>query len=227
MFGINYFKPEHNRKRVSVTSAPTSEPISIDDVKLAAKIDGSAEDALVLRIAKASREYVEKCLNRALITQTLKLSLDAFPTNVNGSMNFDERNLGPAPATITQTPAIDLPMGPIQSISSVKYWDSTNTQQTFDSANYYLDAAGSRICLVNGASWPADLRPRAGVEISYVAGYGNASAVPNAIQEAILQLAVMTYEERGCGCETPVDMPRQIEAMLTPYRQLRRFGLGE
>ena len=61
-----------------VTTKPSIEPITNDEVKLYARIDGSSEDDLIDGFIQAVREATEKFLGRALINQTITAVFDAW-----------------------------------------------------------------------------------------------------------------------------------------------------
>ena len=95
--------------------------------------------------------------------------------------------------------AIYLPRPPLQSVTSIVYTDSEGAHYTVDADSYIADTASElgSIVLSYGASWPSvTLRPTAGVEITYVAGYGDAASVPQRAKQAILLLVGHWYEQR-------------------------------
>ncbi len=117
---------------------------------------------------------------------------------------------------------LDLPFGPLSSVTGVYTYEDDGTENTFDSSNYVIDAnaPSGRVSLKLGAVWPATiLRATNGVKVRGVFGYGAASsAVPNDIQMAIMTLAARMYEHRGD--ELP-ELPKQVRTLLAPYEQIR------
>lgn len=86
---------------------------------------------------------------------------------------------------------------PISSITSVTYYDSTNTQQTFSASNYSLDADRRRVWLNSNAAWPTTYDRWDGITVTYVAGYGaNGGSVPQMFKQAMLLLIGYYFEER-------------------------------
>lgn len=153
--------------KLKTITMPAEEPISMTEAKLHLKIDGSDEDFTLPGLIKQAREYCEDFQNKKYITQTLEAYLDSFP---NGSIEF--RNCSP-----------------VQSITSIIYADSKGTDITFDSSNYGLDnvAFVNSIYLNHGKSWPSVvLKPVNGIKIRFIAGYGNAAAVPETIKQAMI-----------------------------------------
>ena len=183
------------------TVAPAVEPISLTEGKLHLRIDTTAEDSLITSLIKTARQYCENYQRRAYITQTWELWLDRFP-------DID---------------IIDIPLPPLQSVSSIKYYDTANVEHTFAASEYFVDSKSQpgRVSLSYGKSWPADtLRPTTGVCITFVAGYGSvASAVPVTACYAILLLVAHYYENReAAGASQIYPAPLSVDALLWQER---------
>ena len=149
---------------------PTREPLSLAETKAHLRIDSTDEDNLIRSLIFASRRYCEGFLNRALLTQTWDLWLDAFPGEDH----------------------IDLPLPPLQSVTHIKYYDTDGTEATMDSGDYIVDAVTEpgRIVLGYGESWPSTtLRPAKGVVIRFVAGYAAYSGTVNTSGTAVTKTA--------------------------------------
>lgn len=142
-------------------TAPATEPATVAEVKLDARIDGTALDATITTLISAARKRAEDITGRALITQTWELVLDQFPGN-----------------------EIQIGKLPIASITSVKYYDTAGILQTMDAADYSLDAdtLPGWILPAYGEAWPDTISAANAVIIRFVAGYGAASDVPAEIR---------------------------------------------
>lgn len=158
--------------RVSVQ--PTVEPVSVAELKAHCRIDHGHEDAELASYITAARLMVEKDTRRALCTQTRVINLDFLP------------------------PYIAIDVQPVQSISSITYYDSLNLQQTLSSSVYESDlyAEPAIIRPANGQSWPTTYDRLSAVSVSVVCGYGAASAVPEDAKHAIRLLAAHWFENR-------------------------------
>lgn len=185
-------------------TAPESEPISVNEAKLHVRLDGDDENAIVYGLIVASRASAEKFLGRALMTQTRELTLDDFPDDDNCP--------------------IRLPAPPVQSVTSVKYYDENGTLQTWAGANYQTDLVSEipRLMPVFGGTWPVTKYGSFNtVQVRYVAGYGvNGGAVPEPIRQAILLTIGELFENRsgfvvGSGV---AELPHTAQALLMPYR---------
>jgi hypothetical protein len=204
------------RRSLTLVTGPAKEPLSLAEVKAWAKIDASDEDALLVSVIAAARASAEQYLGRSLITQTWKLTLDLAQNGLARGLGEGVYDL-PISALYGDFPrTFYLPKGPVQSVTSVTTYDTSNTGTVFDASNYFVDTAGDRIVLNDSASWPSSLRAVAACEIVYVAGYGDeASSVPQPIRTALLQHAQKMYDDR-----IQCDLPDACERMLRQYRQI-------
>lgn len=143
------------------TVAPATEPVTLTEAKAHLGVTISDDDTRITALIVAARETAENYTQRSFITQTWVAKLDAFP---NGDI-------------------IELPKGPIQSITSVQYVDEDGDTQTF--TEYTLDAAAERIFLNYDEDWPDTRDIENAVTITYVTGYGVAAAVPESIKSAL------------------------------------------
>lgn len=92
---------------------------------------------------------------------------------------------------------IYLPKRPIASITSVKYYDTSNVQQTLATTVYGLDAASRAVRLKHLQDWPTTVLDRWDTwEITYVCGYASASLVPAISKQAMLLLVGKYFENR-------------------------------
>ena len=138
---------------LKVISPPEEEPITLERAQKELRTDEDISDLIV-----AAREYCESYQNKRYITQTLELNLESFP--VEREIEFRD-------------------CSPVQSVSSVKYYDADDIEYILPNTDYIVDTNSfiSRIVLRNDKSWPdIILRPVNGVVIQFVAGYGNAAA---------------------------------------------------
>lgn len=132
---------------------PAVEPITAAEIKPAARIDGTEFDGQIAMVIPAIRAQAEHLLGRRLITQTVELVLDDFPSEVD----------------------IDLMLPDVQSIVSVKYYDASGVQQTIDGSAYYLDSESTPCWLIPVSDWPTTGDYANAVRIRYVVGYGNSA----------------------------------------------------
>ena len=177
-----------------VTTAPSIEPVTADNVKLYARIDGSSEDTLIEGFIEAVRGATEKYLGRALINQTITVSLNQWPRS-----------------------PIELPRPPLVSIEEVRTVDEDDATTTYSSDNYYVRTGDvSQLVLKFEKTEPQNTdRFFGGYEIEYISGYGTAvTDVPDAIKTGITMWVADIYENR-----VPISEPPGIvQTLLAPYR---------
>jgi len=155
--------------------APTSEPVDIYEAANHLEIDHTDRDDKILRNIKTAREIAEHYTNRSFFTQTWIAQLDKFPKDYE---------------------TIELLYGPIQSISSLKYYDVNNTQQTWSSSNYRLDNNSNPGLVEAVDGWPDVYDRIDAVEITYIAGETSISNIESSIKDAILMIVGDLYEVR-------------------------------
>jgi len=180
---------------------PTDLPLEIDAVKLNRRVDDNDEDAAYERRIRAATEYAESRIGRGLLTQTWVYQQDYF------------------------TREWLLPMAaPLQSVSSVKYYDPDGVQQTLATSVYLVDSSSElgRITLAPGESWPSiqSDRPLA-VQTTYVVGWTDSDLIPQMVLEAMLLFIGDRDEHRentviGTGY-TVQQMPYGTDQMLAPF----------
>lgn len=158
--------------RVVVAVAQTSEPVTLTQAKEHLRITHTSDDQLVEQLVTVAREYVERRSGFRLMTQTLDCYYNAAPDLV-----------------------FELPVGPVQSITSIKTYDAADVEATLSGSTYALDAA-SLPARVSVDAWPTGLRSYNAVVVRVVAGYASASAVPATLRHAILLLVGELYERR-------------------------------
>ena len=161
----------------------------------------SVEDTLISSLITAAREDCEKFQNRAYINQTWELWLDEFP----------------------RRDYIDIPLPPLSSITSIKYYDTANVEATMTITDYFVDTKSEpgRVVLAYGKSWPStSLRPANGVCVTFVAGYGAlATSVPQTVKSAILLMLGHLYEHREAVSDKPMsEIPMAVESLLSKDR---------
>jgi uncharacterized phiE125 gp8 family phage protein len=177
---------------LTLVTAPTSEPITLTEAKAHCRVDHSLDDARFAALILAAREWGQGLTHKAFLTQTWDYSLDCFP---------DE---------------IKLPMSPVQSITSVKYYDTDNTEQTLSSSAYITDVRSHvpRISLADGYDWPDTYYRYHPVTVRFVAGYTSGAADLYTIRAALL-LHVEAHYDRTENFDRLV---QAAESLLLPLR---------
>jgi len=173
--------------RVELSSGPAVEPVSVAQAKRQLWVEHNTDNTYIEGLVTAARQLVEARTRRQLITATWKLYLDGWPSR------------GPTTATKDEG-AIYLPKPPVQSVSNIKYYDTSGTEQTLSTSYYTTDFVSNppRIVEAYGYTWPSLYDRINAVTVTYVAGYGDAATdVPAALRHAIKLLVYDWYENRG------------------------------
>ena len=179
-------------------AGPAEEPVSLVEAKAFLKVDDTAEDGLIGTLIAAARLHVESVTGRAMVFQSWRLVLDAWPGG----------------RTVT------LPVGPVDALTAVTVFDEDDEAHELGLEQFSVQAG--RLMLPREVSGPA-LRPRLGLEIDYVAGHGaDAAAVPADLKQACLVLVGYWFEHRdavivaGSGALVPTGFDR----LVAPYRRV-------
>ena len=165
---------------VIVVTPPATPLVPLADAKALLLVDHTADDALITAMIAAATVEAQGVAARSFVTQTLLLSLDAWPADG----------------------AVRMPFPPLATVVSVKYFDADNVEQTVAAADYIVIADTTPGLIVPAASkaWPTDLRSWSPIRIRYTAGYGAAADVAASAQGEIVQLVkalvVVDYENR-------------------------------
>jgi uncharacterized phiE125 gp8 family phage protein len=184
--------------QLSLKTPPATSPVSVAEAKAHLRVEHSLDDAYIEACINAALERIDGrngWLRRALINRTYELFLPWFPV----------------------ARCIALPLPPLQSVTSIKYQDDNDVEQTFSASRYQVikNEDEGYIYLKTGESWPGNTfeRPDA-VKIEFVAGYGATAAdVPQNIRQAILIEVGALYTERG-------DVASETEPQIVTRRLL-------
>ena len=188
-----------------LVTAPAEEPITLAEAKLNLRVDHNDEDSRISALIAAARKAAENRSSTVLITQTLDYYLDRFP-------GWE----------------IELPKGPLQSLTSITYIDADGVTQTLSSAEYLVDVAHERgrITPAFGKVWPATREQINAIIIRYQAGRATAAAVSEEIKQW-MHLAIATWYENRAAILTgsaPAELPSDFFAHLLDAHKVWRFG---
>lgn len=197
-------------KTYQVTVAPTSEPVTLDQVKRHLRIDWTDDDAVLNDMLVSARQWLERKTGRLLLTQTVQMVTTLYDDIIQPPISpiipdrFGEGALL----------AVELQPNPVQSVTTVEFETKTNTWRNLNSGTEFLpdilgDESGAYVYLADYVLsywtgtysgigvYPVERRgPR--LRVTYQAGYGNSAAsVPYTLQQAILQAAAFLYDNRG------------------------------
>jgi uncharacterized phiE125 gp8 family phage protein len=148
------------------TVDPVLAPLTVDEAKQQARIEGDDSNALLHGYVAAATDAAEQALNYGLLTQTWRCDLSSWAD------------------------VIHLPMArQLQSVTHVKYYDTDGTLQTLSSSYYTTDTMTRPARLVRAAdySWPSLQADRltGRIQITYVVGWTSRDQIPARIVQGI------------------------------------------
>ncbi len=184
----------------TLLTGPTGEPVALVEMKLALRLDGDAEDALVERLITAARLHVSAVTGRGLVTESWRLSLDAVPRDR----------------------VVRLPVGPLVTVTALRTLGDDGAATEWPATGLVLAKSPALIVLPEALA-SAERRALLGIEIDYEAGYGTATDVPADLRQAVAMLVGHWFEHREAAVVdvTTAQLPLGVHALLAPYREAR------
>lgn len=175
--------------RLQLKTAPTVEPVTLDEAKLHLRVDGADEHTLITDLIMGARQLAERETKRAFITQTWEMFLDYAP------------------------PEIEIPKPPLQSVVEITVFDEDGGEALVDNTTYIVDPSQNsrgRVKVKSGLGWPSH-REFASFRIEFKAGYGDAATdVPQALKQKLLQMIAYLYDNRGLEEEEISEKTRKL-----------------
>lgn len=186
---------------------PSAEPVSVTEAKAHLVVEHASDDTLIAMLVTAARKHVEARINRAIVRQKWRLTIDAF------------------------CDPIDLKKQPVLSIDSVNYIDGDGVNQIVGgdvspnnpSAYYSLDLANGFVRKAYGATWPTPRYQAGAVWVDFWTGYANTTVSPNVAAPADLKMAVLLlvghlYEHREQHTDMQLYENYAFDCLIQPYR---------
>jgi uncharacterized phiE125 gp8 family phage protein len=176
-----------------LVTPPAALPVSLADMKLHLRVDGTAEDASITSMIHAARSHLDGwtgVLGRALDAQTWRQDFDGFAG------------------------ALYLPLHPVISISSVTYVDAEGATQAVDPAVYTIlrNGLGAYAVPRDGQLWP---QASGLVSVTYIAGDG----APDAVKAAIKLIVGDLYANREAQV-SGLARNQTVDMLINPYRRV-------
>ncbi|AJY47232.1 head-tail connector protein [Martelella endophytica] len=179
---------------------PAEEPVSLAEAKAFLRLDGSDEDGLVTALVKTAREHLETVTGLSLVTQGWRLYRDDWPASG----------------------MISLARGPVQSIEAVTVYDGEGVAETISLDGFGLDGRARPARLYLPALAGKRVGP-SGIEVDFTAGFGAATAVPEAAKQALLRHVAHMFVFRGAvGPDLePSGAPEGYDRLIAPLKAWR------
>lgn len=205
-----------------VKTAAAGQPVTLDEMKTFARLDGVDEEALIEMFLLAATQAAEEYMGRAIMQQTLVMRMDFFP----GIIALLPRYLA------TSAMPVPLCRPPLVNVTAIRTMNEDGTTlENWDLANaYWLTGDDAKLVIRKGSVPPINVeRYRNGFEIEFVAGYGAASAtvaeqraaVPAPIKLGVMTWAAAMYSSRGSARGGATEPPPEAKPMLDMYKVIR------
>jgi uncharacterized phiE125 gp8 family phage protein len=164
--------------KLSRVGVAATYPVTIAECKSNLRVQHAADDTLIDSLIAAATDYVSApngAINKSLVTESWALTMPS----VSGD--------------------IDLPITPVQSITTIQYWDTDNVTQTLTVSDFTLtsDEDHATLSPKTGTTWPSTYVRDDAVTITFSTGFGDdGSDVPASIRHAIILIVSHWYENR-------------------------------
>lgn len=183
-----------------VTEVTGTDVLSLADAKTWLRVDSSDEDALITSLIDVAVGAVQSYIGQALVEiDTFLFGLPYFSDEV-------------------------LPVGPLNTINSITYYDQGDNLQTLASHLYWVDlghVTQPHLFFRQPLPDVYDYRAQP-VIISASVGYA-ANSIPPAVLHAVRLLLSQYYDIRenfAVGTVVSAEMPNGIKSLLSPYRNV-------
>lgn len=175
-----YANPTRFKDTLKLVTPNKALPLDLSRVANYLRTDLSDDvEGLELLIARAAEE-AERYTGRAMLNGTYRYTLSAWPKNAAGYVSR----------------IIELPRSPLVSVTSVQYYDDTNTLVTLSTSQYIVatDFEPGCIYLQTDYDWPELTERPDAVQITFVAGSGTKPVdVSPSLRQAMLLLCRAEY----------------------------------
>jgi uncharacterized phiE125 gp8 family phage protein len=197
--------------RPFLVTAPVIKPVTRTEAKAHLDVSYTNKDTQIDMLIAAATSHLDGwtgILGRCLCEQTWRQDFDRFSR------------------------CLRIPLAPVISITSVKYDDANDVEQTIAAENYefLVDELGPYVKFLDTYSFPSIADERPAVRVTYLAGYANAgsspnftSTVPDDIKHAILLLVRHWFDNPSAVSVgvTAQTMPMAVDALLSKHRRIR------
>jgi len=182
---------------ISVTTAPSTEPVAVNDLKTYLRLNTTDEDTLLSTFISTARQQFEFHAQRPVLSTVLRQSVSKLSTK--GTY-----------------PSIYLMRAGVTAVSSVYYYDADDALQTSSTHSTDIINAPSSVYWLSAPSLSGVLPIVA--YVNFTAGWANANAVPSDIKTAIMLLAAHYYEQRAAYVtENLNELPQGFCAICSKY----------
>lgn len=182
-------------------AGPAVEPVTLAAAKRYLRLDGSEEDELVSALITAGRLTVERAARLALVEQSWRLRLQAWPPDR----------------------AVPVPLHPVIGVLAVRLVGAAGPPTVLAADLYRLDDGGDPVRLLVDPAAPDPAGALGAIEIDLACGFGaTGAAVPEPLLQAIRIMVAHWFEHRGDDvARSGPALPPDARALMAPYLRPR------
>ena len=186
-----------------IASRNTTPINSLNEAKTHLRVDFTDDDTYITSLCLAAKQTIENYCNLMLLETTIILYCDSWA---------DSKEVYFSPSLNTGD----------ASVTSITYYDSDNTQQTWATSNYRYNEFSSPmgISLKVGKAYPTLADRKNAIEVTYKVGSSSASDISEQLKQAGLILIGNMYENRQeiiVGSSVG-SIPMTARYLMNPYK---------
>jgi uncharacterized phiE125 gp8 family phage protein len=187
---------------VTTLVPPAAEPVGLAEAKEYLRIAGSGEDVLVATLIASARARVEDIAAVAMISRTLRLTLDGWPV------------------VMAERRTMRLAVRPAGELVAVRVFDAGGDAEVVTDRFALAAGRSARLSWIGGA-FPKPRQRLAGVEIDYSAGFGESAAdVAEGLRLAVKRLVAHAYYARDSQTIAG-PLPEDVAGLIAPWRRVQ------
>lgn len=191
-------------------TGPSVEPVTLAEAKAHLRVDASDDDAYIVTLITAAREWVEEYLDRTLVHTQWVMRFDRFPVDSTADIEL------PRPPMVASGP---------NTAVSLSYTLEDGSTATYGTNLFRVDRASTPGAVKTnyGQTWPPHRQDDNSVSVTWWAGYGpSGTSVPAAIRHAMLMLVGHWYEARSSVLTGSIS--KEIEFGVKSLLDSQRWG---
>lgn len=183
-------------------AGPAAEPVGVAEAREYLRIAGDGEDGLIGELIAAARARIEEMTGVAMITRTVRASLDWWPKGT-----ADRRWMR-------------LPVRPAGGLVAVRVFNGHGVASVVTDRFTLPAGRQAKLMWTSGAfPWPG--QRIGGIEIDYEAGFGEASEdVADSLKLAVKRLVAHAYNSRDPDTMAG-PLPVDVASLVGPWRRVR------